>query len=291
MLKRSREVYDIPSFSQEVYEYGEGSPKIMFTAGIHGDEVTGIYVAEKLIEYFNDNEPMRGSIKIMPKCNPAATRQFSRKVFYDDIDMNRIFPGAIDGSPTLKAAQNIWQESEGMDVIIDIHCCGQYSMTYILAMHDEFLGVKELSMKLNIPRLVESEGTAGQFFTESCNKRGQKALIIELPRGHSLGAINFEAAEECYEALLNLLRAEGMIKGEYIHNPPTVYGKIKDIAAKDNGLWLPQVNKGDKVKKGQVIGRLNGKEVVAYEEGVILMVVPGSYLYIDDCIIMYMQEI
>lgn len=291
MIKRNREVFDIPSFYQEIYEYGEGSPKIMFTAGIHGDEVTGIYVAEKLIEYFNDNEPMKGSIKIMPKCNPAATRQFRRRAFYDDIDMNRIFPGAIHGSPTLKAAQNIWQESEGIDVIIDIHCCGQHGMTYILAMHDEFPEVKDLCMKLNIPRLVESEGTVGQLFTESCRKRGQKAIIIELPSGHSPGAINFGAAEECYEALLNLLRAEGIIKGEYINNPPIVYGNIKDMLAEDNGLWLPQVNKGDRVRKGQVIGQLNGKEIVANEEGTILMIVPGSYLYSDDYIIMYIQEI
>lgn len=291
MLKRSREVFDVPAFSQDIYEYGEGSPKIMFTAGIHGDEVTGIYVAEKLIEYFNDNKPIKGSIKIMPKCNPVATRQLTRRSFYDGIDMNRIFPGSTKGSTTLKAAQNIWQESEGMDTIIDIHCCGQYGMTYILAVHDEFPEIKDLCMKLNIPRLVKSEGTPGQFFTESCRKRGQKAIIIELPSGHSPGAINFQAAEECYEALLNLLRAEGIIKGEYINNPPIVYGNIKDMVAEDNGLWLPQVNKGDRVKKGQVIGKLNGKEIVANEEGTILMIVPGSYLYSDDYIIMYIQEI
>ncbi len=291
MPKRSRVVFDIPAFSQEIYEYGKGSPKIMFTAGIHGDEVTGIYVAERLIEYFNDNEPIKGSIKIMPKCNPAATRQLTRRAFYDGIDMNRIFPGNINGSPTFEAAQNIWQESEEMDIIIDLHCCGQYGMTYILATHSQFPEVKELCMKLNMPRLVESEGTAGQLFTESCNKRGQKAIIIELPSGHSPGAINFDAAEECYEALINLLRNEGVIHGEYISNPPTVYGTIKDVIAEDNGLWLPQVNKGDKIKKGQTIGRLNNKEIVANEDGTILMILPGSYLYIDDCIFTYIQEV
>ena len=291
MLKRSRVVFDIPSFSQEIYYYGEGSPKIMFTAGVHGDEVTGVYVAEKLIEYFNDNEPLKGSIKIMPKCNPAATRQFRRRAFYDDIDMNRIFPGTNDGSPTLKAAQNIWQESEEMDIIIDIHCCGQYGMTYILAVYDEFPEVKELCMKLNIPRLVKSEGTPGQLFTESCRKRGQKAIIIELPSGHSPGAINFEAAEECYEALLNFLRYECILDGEYVEKLPIAYGKIKEILAEDNGLWLPEVCKGEKVKEGQILGKINNKEIVANEEGTILMIVPGSYLYTDDCIVTYIQEI
>lgn len=290
MIKRYREVIDELSFSQEIYEYGEGSPKIMFTAGIHGDEVTGIYVAEKLIEYFNDNGPLKGSVTIMPRCNPVATRQMSRRAFYDDTDMNRIFPGNIHGSPTFRAAYNIWQETKEMDIIIDLHCCGQHGMTYILAVYDEFPEVKELCMNLSMPRLVKSEGTGGQLFTESCRKRMQKAFIIELPSGHSAGAINFDAAKECYEALLNLLRYEGVISGEYIYNPPTAYDSIKDVIAKDNGLWMPQVAKGEKIEKGHVLGELDSKKIVADEDGTVLMVKPGSYLYIDDCIISYIQE-
>lgn len=290
MIKRYSEVIDEPSFSQEIYEYGQGSPKVIFTAGIHGDEVTGIYVAENLIEYFNKNEPIKGTVKIMPRCNPVATRHMSRRAFYDDTDMNRIFPGNNKGTPTFRAAYNIWQETKEMEIIIDLHCCGQHGMTYVLAMYDEFPEVKELCMKLTMPRLVKSEGTSGQLFTESCRNRGQKAFIIELPSGRSAGSINFEAAKECYEALLNLLRSEGVIAGKYIHNPPTAYDNIKDIIAKDNGLWMPNVVKGQKIEKGHALGKLNNKNIIADKDGTILMVRPGSYLYVDDYIISYIKE-
>lgn len=290
LIKRSIEVFDIPAFSQDIYEFGQGSPRIMFTAGIHGDEVTGIYVAERLIEYFAENKPIKGSVKIMPRCNPIATRQLKRKAFYDEIDMNRIFPGSSLGSPTYKAAHNIWKESEGMDIIIDLHCCGQYNLPYILAIHNESKDVKELCMGLNIPRLVKSEGTGGQLFTESCRQRGQKALIIELPSGSSSGVINVEVAIECFDALLNLLRNEGVIAGDYIHNPPITYGSIKDVLSNDNGLWLPQVKKGENIKIGQPIGKINNDEVIAKEDGTILMIMPMSYLYTDDLVATYLVE-
>lgn len=290
MIKRSIEVNDIPAFSQDVYEFGEGSPKILFTAGIHGNEVTGIYVAERLIEYFTENKPIRGSVKIMPRCNPISTRQLTRRAFYDEIDMNRIFPGSPLGSPTYKAAHNVWTESEGMDIIIDLHCCGQYTLPYILAIYNESVEVKELCMKLSIPRLVNSEGTGGQFFTESVRQRGQKALIIELPSGTSAGAVNLEVATECYEAILNLLRNEGVIEGDYIHQPPITYGKIQDVLSHDNGLWVPHVHVGENIKKGQSIGKLDNQEIMAPEDCTILMIKPVSYVFTEDMVAAYVVE-
>lgn len=290
MIRRNIKVIDDPSFSQEVYEFGEGYPKIMFTAGIHGNEVTGIYVAERLIEYFSKKPPLLGSIKIMPRCNPIAIRQRSRTAFYDNIDMNRIFPGSEDGSPTLKAANNIWKEAEDMDIVIDLHCCGQHGLPYILAIYDELPEVKELSTKLNMERLIKSEGSDGQLFIELCRERKQKSFVIELPSGHSPGCINVEVAEDCYDALLNLLKYKGIIHGEYVENPPIAYGNIKDIIARDSGLWVPLVDKGENIEKGQVLGELNGKKIIADEEGTILMIVPRSYLFINDYIVFYIQE-
>lgn len=290
MEKRKIEVSDNPSFYQEVYEYGDGNPKVMVTGGIHGDEVTGIYVAQKLIKYFNDCGPIKGSLKIMPKCNPVATRQMKRRAFYDEIDMNRIFPGNKSSSPTMRAAHNIWQESENMDIIIDIHCCSSHSMMYALAIYDEFPKVECLIKSLTIQNLVQSEGVEGQFFTELCRKRGQKAFIIELPSANGKGAINFDAAKECFEALLNLFRCEGIIKGDSINKPPTSYGKIKDVLAKNNGLWIPQVKNGDNLIKGDIIGNINGRDIAVPEDGTVLITIPGSYLFTDDCLLSYIQE-
>lgn len=289
MIRRKIEINDVPSFFHEIYEYGckDESPKIMVTGGIHGDEVTGIYVAEKLVDYFNMNELKKGFIKIIPRCNPVATRQMSRKSFYDELDMNRIFPGDENGSTTMRTASNIWMESDFADIIIDLHCCNQASMMYALAIYDEFPAVEELVKSLNIRNLVQSEGVAGQLFTESCRKRGQRSFIIELPSGTSPGAINFQAAEECFNAVLNLFVSQGIIEGNYRDNPPKSFGKIKDIVSKENGLWLPNVINGQQIKKGDVIGNINGTDIYAPEIGTVLITIPGSYVFVGDNILSY----
>lgn len=293
MIRKTIEICDVPSFFHEIYEYGckDESPKIMITGGIHGDEVTGIYVAERLMEYFNMHELKKGFIKIIPRCNPAATRQMSRKSFYDELDMNRIFPGDDNGSTTMRAANNIWKESELADIIIDLHCCNQSSMMYALAIYDEFPAVEELVKGLCIRTLVQSEGVAGQLFTESCRKRKQKAFIIELPSGNDKGAINFIAAEECFNAVLNLFVSQDIIEGNYLESPPKSFGKIKDVASKENGLWLPSVINGQQINKGDLIGNINGRNIFAPEIGTVLITIPGSYVFVGDNVLSYVQEI
>lgn len=292
MKRKTKKINDVPSFFHEIYEYGceYEFPKIMITGGIHGDEVTGIYIAERLIEYFNNHELRNGFIKIIPRCNPAATRQMKRESFYDDLDMNRIFPGNINGSTTMRAAYNIWHESDNADIIIDLHCCNQASMMYALAIYDEFPMVEELIKNLSIKNLIQSEGVKGQLFTESCRRRGQKAFIIELPSGISTGAVNFMAAEECFNAILNLFVSEGIIEGSHMDNPPKSYGKIKDIVSNENGFWIPNVINGQKINKGDILGNISGKDVFAPEIGTILITIPGSYVFVGDSVLSYVQE-
>ena len=135
MKVRTKEV--IEGFSQNIYEFGEGNPKIMITSGVHGDEVTAIYVIENLIKYLQSKEIIKGSIKIVSNSNPFAVNDISRKAHIDNVDMNRIFPGNPQGSEAFKAANSLWEESKDMETIIDVHCCSQNSMPYILAIYNE----------------------------------------------------------------------------------------------------------------------------------------------------------
>jgi len=163
-------------------------------------------------------------------------------------------------------------------------------MVYALAIYDEFPEVEKLVKKMNIENLVQSEGVGGQLFTEACRKRGQRAFIIELPSGVRPGAVNFDAAEKCLEGLLNLLKQEGVIKGDYVNNPPKSYGKIKDIYSTAAGLWLPSVKNGQQIQAGDAVGTVVGFNVYAPESGKVLITVPGSYVFVGDHVLSYVRE-
>ncbi len=258
--------------------YGEGSPKVFFTGGIHGGESTGIYVAQRVMKFIEENGLQQGTVKVLPIANPTAFRRLQRTSPYDELDMNRIFPGREGSAPTLEVANVIWKEALDQDYIVDLHCCGVHGASYTLAVYNEFDYAKDLASMLSIPRIIESGGTRGQLFVNACEK-GIPAVIIELPGGGQGGVIDLDAAEECYQALINLLRQFGMVAGEAVKPTPAFYGKLQPVQSKIAGAFLPAVKVGEPIEEGQVLGTVNGKPVLSPVTGTSTAVRPASYVF------------
>ena len=176
------------------YRLGAGRPSIVITAGIHGNEQTAIYAAE-LIYSLLQKETLLGEVCILPRCNPSAIRARERKAPEDGLDLNRSFPGAPDGSHTQRLAYEIWRQTEGFDYVLDLHCCGLYGTTYAMHYFKKYAFAKPLCKMLGVPHVVSSKGTRGQLYIESCEQRGQKGILIELPGGQPGGVIYEDAAE------------------------------------------------------------------------------------------------
>jgi len=278
MKTRSRIIDDLMPQELKFYEFGDGSPKVFFTAGLHGGEATGIYCAERLIEFLGQNSLLKGSVKILPIGNPAAFRRMQRTSPYDELDLNRSFPGNADGVPTLAIADAIWDEAQDANYIVDLHCCGVYGASYTLAVYQEFEFAKELALRLAIPRIVQSGGTRGQLFTDACDK-GIPAVIIELPGGGQGGVIDLSAGDECFEALVGLLRQLGMVEGEPNNPQPMLCGPLQPVYGTGEGLWIPSVNPGARVSKGDCFGTLSGHQIVSPVNGFAMMVRPPSFVF------------
>lgn len=274
----TRTVADVMPVELEFHLFGEGSPQVFFTGGIHGGEATGIYVVQKVLAFLEENELLKGSVKVLPIGNPAAFRRLQRTSPYDNLDLNRIFPGREDMTPSLAVANIIWEEAQEANYIVDMHCCGVWGASYTLAVYKEFDFAKELAGMLSIPRVIESGGTRGQLFTNACDA-GIPAVIIELPGGGQGGVIDLEAAEECYQALINLLRQLGMVAGEAVKPEPTFYGKLRPVRTEMDGVFIPAIKAGDTVNEGDVIGHVNDTPIVAPYTGVTTMVRPACYVF------------
>jgi len=275
----------------DIKTFGRGEPGITITAGIHGDEVTGIYVAERLIAFLKENPPVSGCVTVIPRVNPTATNGLTRCSPIDSEDLNRIFPGNADKSLSYKIAAALWEKTQNAKNIIDLHCCGQYSLPYILSIYDESEKAKNLAKLIPLSIVVKSYGTQGQLFTESCRARDQATLIIELPSGHSPGAINLNAAEKCFNALLSTLRSLNFISGESEKSSNVFYGNLLDIEIDTPGIWAPSISAGDCFEKGQEIGYMNGSPVLAPSNATALAVQPCSYILMDSvCVVTYTQK-
>lgn len=273
----------------EYFHFGqEGAhPHVLITAGIHGGEATGIWVARELIKWL-EGQKLRGSVTVLPVANPAAYRKLTRCSPYDELDLNRIFPGEPEGTPSMVLANNIWEHAKGADFIVDLHCCGIYGSDYTLALWEQFPFAKELAAQIDIPVIVQSGGTRNQLFVEACYQN-IPAVIIELAGGqfgNGGGLLDRASGERGFTAMSNLLIRLGVVEGTAPAVAPRFYGKLQEVRAMQAALWSPAVAPGAPVAEGQVMGHLDGEAVVSPATGVATAVRLDSYVFPGFTLIM-----
>lgn len=266
----------------ECFQFGaEGAhPHVLITAGIHGGEATGIWVARKLVKWLY-RQQLKGSVTVLPVANPAAFRKLTRCSPYDELDLNRIFPGQPEGTPSMVLAHLIWEHAKQADVIVDLHCCGIYGSDYTLALWREFDFARDLAAKIDIPVVVDSGGTRNQLFVEAC-QIGIPAVIIELAGGQfgsGGGILDRMSGERGFTALSNLLIRLGVVEGEAPDVSPRFYGKLQEVRALRAALWSPSVTPGTPVSEGQLLGDLEGEPLHAPATGVAISVRGDSYVF------------
>jgi len=284
---RTLKIEDWVEHHVEVYTFGGGSPEVVITGGIHGGEATGTRSAHRLIQFLRGRE-LKGTVKVIPVANPTAFRRLERTSPFDQLDLNRIFPGKEEGTVSQRLANTLWEEIQDCDYLVDLHCCGVYGSSYTLAVYNEFDFVRDLAGMLATPRVVQSGGVRGQLFTELCHK-GTPAVIIELPGGGSGGVVNTAAVDETFGALTNMLRGLGVVDGDYIKPEPRFYQQLQRVTTPVNGYYEPQVAAGERIVKDQVVATVEALdekgeakgivEIKAPYTGAAIIVRPASYVF------------
>jgi len=264
-----------------VHEFGSGEPVMAITAGIHGDEHTGILAAHLLMDTLRRKRNLRGRVKIIPVCNPAAYRHRSRCSPFDGLDMNRIFPGDPCGSATQLTAHAIWSELSDVRMLVDLHCCGIYGSNYVVTLHDEYDHQREMAEALGIPYAVRSGGARGQLFLEACHA-GKQAVLIELKGGQPSGFIDLESARMCHDAVIRLMIHAGLLDGAASRGEITYFDRLIPVHAKRHGLFLPEVEAGAILREGQVFATLDGEPLSSPCTGLISSVMPPRYCFAGE---------
>jgi predicted deacylase len=108
---------------------GEG-PSVLLTAGNHGDEYEGQIALLKLIREL-DPAALHGRVIVMPRLNLPAAAAGRRTSPIDDGNLNRVFPGDPDGTPTEQIACYVTRVLLPLtQASVDIHSGGS-SLDYL----------------------------------------------------------------------------------------------------------------------------------------------------------------
>ncbi|WP_264525601.1 succinylglutamate desuccinylase/aspartoacylase family protein [Flavobacterium sp. N502536] len=265
-------------------------PVVLFSAGIHGDEINGVEVVRQIISK-KINRPSRGTIICIPIINMYGFVNKSRE-FPDGRDLNRVFPGSKKGSLASRFAYHIVAEILPIiDYAVDFHAGGasRFNAPQIRITQNN-PELKILADVFNAPFTLYSKNINGSF-RNTCEKANVKMLLFE--GGKSLDINDFVANEGVKGAkrllhYLKMLDSKQLVETE---DEPSIYIKNSVwLRAKCSGLLHDYNRIGRFVTKGTILAIITdpfGKfeqKVKAPHDGFVINANHSPIVYEGDAI-------
>ena len=236
-------------------------PRVLITAGVHGGEFTGIDAATRLAALLEPGE-LHGQLLVCPVANPPAVYQGrlgSSPV--DGVNINRVFPGDPDGSPTERLAAWLFAHLlDGADAYVDLHSGGiDEGLTdfvgYRLTQDPELDSTTaDMARCVGIEDVIVGLNAEGGNSHAAAARQGVPAILVETGQ---LGERDPETARRLVDGLYGVLSRLGALDTEPNETPGVrTWVWVAGVTADATGLWYPEFTVGDDVTEGQVIGHV-----------------------------------
>ena len=233
--------------------------RIAIVTGTHGDALEGQFVCCELQRRIHEHqEYLKGIVDVYPALNPLGIESITRSIPIFDLDMNRIFPGNREGGIAENCAADIIEDIRGADVCVDIHSSNIFLMEIPQVRINELTAdtLVPLAKHLNVDFVwVHASATVLEStLAYSLNQAGVPTLVVEMGVGMR---ITRKYCDQLTEGLFNLMKELGMWEGEtgpVIEPVISTDHQVGFLNANTSGIFVPSVEHGDYVRKGQHMG-------------------------------------
>ncbi len=237
----------------------ERPKRMVIVTGTHGDELEGQFCCYEIIRRIKEHkEYLNGIVDVFPALNPLGIDTITRGIPKFDLDMNRIFPGNLDGSLAEYTAWQVIENIKGADVCVDIHSSNIFlrEIPQIRINEETADRLVPLALKMNVDYIwVHSASTVLEAtLAHSLNKAGVPTLVAEMGVGMR---ITKDYGYQLTEGIFNVMKHLGIWTGPVsaVRSPIiSTDGKVAFINAEASGVFVPSVNHSNKVRKGEHIG-------------------------------------
>jgi len=243
---------------------GEGSPKIAIVGSIHGDEPVGSNIITALKKY----KIKKGEVRMIIG-NQNALKKKKRYIIED---LNRCFPGDKKGKGEKVLAYNILKEIQDVDYCIDIHSTTTNTHRAIIIKR-KTRGVKKLISLFNPEHVVGMPRGAGDGALINYCKAG---ISFEYGKHNSRSTYT-----ESLRDILVILRGLGILeekkqRGEIIRK--TTYYSIYGTEQRPESFVMRNtIVNFKRIVRGDVLGRVGGKKILAQDSFYPVLFGPKSY--------------
>jgi predicted deacylase len=241
-------------------------PVLALVAGTHGYEYTSVLALPRVLERL---EPARmsGSVILVHMANPPGF--FGRRIYYgpDGKNLNRVYPGRVDGTVSDRIAHAITREViDRATHLADLHCGdGNESLrpyTYWQVTGEAAMDEagRQMALAFGLPHIVidgerPRDREHSVYTSNTAVLRGKPAITTE-SGGMGLTDEPSVAAQE--RGALSLVAHLGIMEAPSarVENPVWI-DRSEVLRAPVAGIWRPAVDRMENVAQGALLGRIH----------------------------------
>lgn len=249
-------------------------PVLGLTAAVHGNELNGIPVIQRLFKEINVDR-LQGVIVGVPVVNtPSLLR--NRRRFIDGTDLNHIMPGREDGNVSqVYAYRLVNRVIRHFDYLIDLHTAsfGRINSYYIRADMEDGM-TRQMALLQNAQIIVHNPPSDGTL-RGAAEELGIKAITLEVGNPNTFQKGLIRSGLTGIHNTLSYLGLTG-VEIEKPEIPPVLCRSSYWMYTDMGGILSVHPGVAERVKKGQQIASLRNifgdliKEYYAPEDGIVI---------------------
>lgn len=226
---------------------------LCLTGGIHGDEANGIEIVRRVLMEL-DPRALSGAVVGVPIANLHGFLRSSRYL-PDRRDLNRHFPGRINGSAASRIAFRLFDEViRRCDALVDFHT-GSFNRRNVPQVRADLTrkDVYDLAVGFGAEIVVHTIGTQGTL-RRAASEAGIPAITYEAGK-----PLEFREDEvnRGVTGVRRLLAHLGLTAGGRTRiRAANIFYSSRWVRANDGGIFLSSVELGERVKTGQPLGHI-----------------------------------
>ena len=291
-------IFTVPSYFRDDmnimgYRFGKGEKSCVVLGALRGDEVQQLYVCARLVAFLREVERDGGvmpgkSVLVVPTAIGLSMNAGTRLWAPEETDINRCFPGNMEGSTTEQIAGALFEKLKAYKYGVQLTSFYQQgSFIPHVRMMETGRQNPELGCEFGLPYVyVRAPRTADQTTLNYCwQLAGTQAYSLYAGKTQE---IDENAADQTLRAIIRFLNGRGVIRSEQtLGQKSTVIadGDILSVSSKAAGLLRRVKHAGAHVRRGEqlafIINPLDGavKEVLkAPATGMLFFIQDGPFI-------------
>ena len=268
-------IFTVPSYFRDDmnimgYRFGKGEKSCVVLGALRGDEVQQLYVCARLVAFLREVERDGGimpgkSVLVVPTAIGLSMNAGTRLWAPEETDINRCFPGNMEGSTTEQIAGALFEKLKAYKYGVQLTSFYQQgSFIPHVRMMETGRQNPELGCEFGLPYVyVRAPRTADQTTLNYCwQLAGTQAYSLYAGKTQE---IDENAADQTLRAIIRFLNGRGVIRSEQtLGQKSTVIadGDILSVSSKAAGLLRRVKHAGAHVRRGEqlafIINPLDG---------------------------------